>query len=114
MSTPLERISSSVKEYSLYILIVLIVLSIFFLPHIRFNETKAGYISMGYDNTGKYILIVPDKPTLLDSMTVNEKKVNAAVKRWVPGGGLKIKYVWKSGESYKVSAVLDIDRKSVV
>ncbi len=108
MSTPLERISSSVKEYSLYILIVLIVLGVFFLPHIHFNETKAGYISMGYDNTGKYILIVPDKSTLLDSMTVNGKTVNAAVKRWVPGDGLKIKYIWKSGETYKIFAVLDI------
>ncbi len=115
MSTPLERISSSVKEYSLYILVVLIVLSIFFLPHIHFNETKAGYISMGYDNTGKYILIVPDKPALLDSMTVNGKKVNAAMKRWVPGDGLKIKYIWKSGGTYKISAVLDIgDIKRIV
>jgi len=89
---------------SIYIAVFLLVIGLVFLSRAHLMDTGSGYAAMGYDRGGKYILVVAGQPTVLNELKVGGETV--AENLWVPKSGAKVRYVWESGKTYRVSAEL--------
>ena len=89
-----------------YLIIAVALFAALLLRHFALHP-GAGYIRMGYDEQGKYVLVVSESPAVLRELRVNGEVV--AEHLFVPGG-LKVRYNWKSGRRYRVVAKLDSGR----
>jgi len=64
-----------------------------------------GYVAMGCDGKGKYLLLLPERPGLLEEVEVDG--VEVAGNLWVPKEGLKVRYIWDSRKSYRIRVKLE-------
>jgi len=100
-----EALNTVMKRYGHYIAIVILAVAFVFFPDVSIFGGGNIYVDMGFDDQGKYLLVVPPEGTTLESLKLNGETV--ATDRWLPATGLKVRYPWSSGKTYRVEAETD-------
>ena len=72
------------------------------------GDAGAPLVRMGYDEQGKYILVAPAAPALLEELRVNGRRI--AADEWAPVEGLRVPFNWRPGRIHAVDVRLSTGR----
>jgi|Deesub1362B_J571_1020462.scaffolds.fasta_scaffold00376_15 hypothetical protein len=89
---------------------LLLAITVLHLPK-QIHSSGGVLVRMGYDEQGKYILVAPREPALIEELKVGRKVVARNI--WAPVEGARVPYNWKPKRVYAVDVRLSTGREVV-